>query len=152
MNADDKMGLEILGSITATLFASGFWIRYKEVASRSWPKASGLIVTSTIKREPGPKGGEQITPVIEYEFQYQGRSFRTSHWRLGNFTVGNSYSADPVVARYPVGASVTVFVNPRHPEKSVLETIPSALSWVPFGFGVFFLFLSVFVILAITKR
>ncbi len=152
MNADDKLGIEALVTITAVLFALGFWIRRKEAAVRAWPQSTGKIVTSNALRRSVGQGREEVVPVIEYEFDYQGRLFKTSHWRFGNFSVGNSLSADAVTSRYPVGSSVTVFVNPREPMKSALEAGTSSLCWVPFGFGILFLAISIVVILAITQQ
>ena len=151
MNADDKIGIETFLTIAVASFALGFWIRRKEQAARTWPQAPGRIVSCELMRQPGPKGGEVVTPVIEYEFNHEGRSFKSSHWRFGNFSVGNSVSAQAVVSRYPVGSSVTVFVNPQQPMKSVLEHQPSWLSWVPFGFGIFFLALFILTIMMVQR-
>ena len=151
LNADDKIGIEMLFTIAAASFALGFWIRRKEQAACSWPQASGRIVTCELMRQPGPKGGEVVTPIIEYEFNHEGRSLKSSHWRLGNFSVGNSVSAQAIISRYPVGSPVIVFVNPRQPMKSVLEHQPSWLSWVPFGFGILFLALFILVTAKVQK-
>ena len=125
--------------IAALSFAFGFWIRRREQAARDWPQASGVIVASRTLRKYSGHGTYEILPVIEYEFTHDGRSFSSSQWRPLNFSVGNSSSAQTVALRYPVGQSVTVFVNPRNPMKSVLECQPSWLCWVPFGFGIFFM-------------
>jgi hypothetical protein len=60
-------------------------------------------------------------------------------------------SANPVIERYPLGSSVTVFVNRRRPKESVLEHNISSLYWVPFGLGIFFLFISLVAYGAINK-
>jgi hypothetical protein len=151
MDADGKLVIETLIAITAILFAVGFWIRRKESAGRAWPQSTGVIVTSKTVRAYVGRGSNDVFPVIEYEFDYQGRSFKTSHWRLGNYSVGNSESANAVTSRYPVGSSVTVFVNPRQPEKSVLEAGASSLCWVPFGFGIFFVALLILIIMMVHR-
>jgi hypothetical protein len=138
ITSDDRLLLEIFMAVAGFSFAVGFWIRRREQAASSWPKASGVIVTSTTLRQYAGRGRDEVTPVIEYEFTQDGRSFRSAHWRLLNFSVGNSISAQAVISRYPVGSSVTVFVNPRDPMRSVLECQPSWLCWVPFGFGILF--------------
>jgi hypothetical protein len=148
MRPEDKIGVEVLLSISGALFALFFLIRWREGAARKWPRASGTIITSTTVRKYAGYGREEVLPVIEYEFDYQGQSYRSSHWRFGNYSEGNSASADPVVARYRVGSAVTVYVNQRHPTKSVLEIGTSSLSWIPFGFGLFTLVLAVVAIVA----
>ena len=139
-------------AVAAFGFVFGFWIRRRERAAYDWPKASGVIVTSTTVCQYAGKGGEEVSPVIEYEFTHEGRSFRSSHWRLLNFSVGNSISAHAVTSRYPVGQSVTVFVNRRDPMRSVLECEPSWLCWVPFGFGILFVALSLFAVSIMMTR
>ena len=93
-----------------------------------------------------------MLPVIEYEFDYQGQRFKSAHWRFGNYSTGNSDSAREVTSRYPVGAAVTVFVNPRRPAKSVLETHTSAMSLVPFILGSFFFVIGLLVLTAILHQ
>ena len=153
ITSDDRLVLEIFMAIAAFALAFGFWIRRREQAARDWPQASGVIVTSTTLRQPVGKGTYEVSPVIEYEFNHDGRSFRSDHWRPLNFSVGNPISAQAVTSRYPVGQSVTVFVNPRNPMRSVLECQPSWLCWVPFGFAILFVSLSGLVLyMFVTRR
>jgi hypothetical protein len=140
---DDRLLLEIFMGVAALLFAFGFWIRRREQAARDWPQASGVIVTSRTERQCVGQAAlgqsrYEVSPIIEYEFTHEGRLFRSSHWRLLNFSVGNSVSAEAVTSRYSAGSTVTVFVNPRNPMRSVLECQPSWLCWVPFGIGILF--------------
>ena len=149
MNAEDKIGIGALLVISAASFAFGMWIRRKEQAARTWPQVSGRIVTCELKRKPGPNGTEIVLPFIEYEFNHEGQIFKSSHWRFGNFSVGNSGTAHAVISRYAVGSPVIVFVNRQRPAKSVLEHQPSCLSGFLFGLGGFFLVLSVLVLMAV---
>lgn len=130
----------------AALFTFGFWILRRERAARKWPQAAGVIVKSTT--EGGPK---ETRPVIE--FKYQGQSYKTSHWRFGNYTMGDRMSAKAVTSRYWAGQPVTVFVNTRQPAKSVLETSAS-LCWVPFviGFGFFLMAIAILAMLLLNQR
>jgi hypothetical protein len=152
ITSDGRSSLEVLLTIAGFFFALGYWIRRKEQAFRHRPQTSGVITTSTTLRESNGRGGEIITPVIEYEFTYAGNSFKSSHWSLLNFSISNSLSAQAVTSRYPVGSTVTVFVNPRNPMKSVLECRPSSLCWVLFGFGILFLSFSMLVLMINLKR
>jgi hypothetical protein len=153
MNSDDRTALAVLLTLSAILFALGFWIRRREMAARRWPQVPGTIVTSkTDPPNPGRGVEKDVMPVIEYEFSYQGQSWRTSHWRFGNYTFGDRGSAEIVTSRYPVGLPVTIFVNVREPRKSVLEAKPSSLSWAPFWFGTLFLAISILVIFSIIQQ
>ena len=152
ITSDDRLVLEIFMGIAALAFAFGFWIRRREQAARDWPQASGIIVASTTLRQYAGHGTYEVSPIIEYEFTHDGRSFRSDHWRPLNFSLGNSISAQAVTSRYPVGQSVTVFVNPRNPMRSVLEFKPSWLCWVPFCFGIMFVALSALALLIVLTR
>ncbi|HSY18483.1 MAG TPA: DUF3592 domain-containing protein [Candidatus Acidoferrales bacterium] len=152
MTTDNQFGVGTLFTLAAVLFALGFWIRRMERAARKWPQVSGIIVTSSTLTQSVRPGENQILPVIEYEFEHQGRPFKSSHWRFGNYSTGSMDSVQEITSRYPVGAAVTVFVNPRQPAKSVLEAHTSGLSWVPFGFGFFFLFMGLLALVAILHQ
>jgi hypothetical protein len=152
MTSSDRSNLEVFTAIAGFLFALGFWIRYQEQAVRHRPQASGVITASTILWESNGRRGKIVSPVIEYEFTYNGNSYRSSHWNRFNFSLGDLFSAQAVTSRYPVGATVTVFVNPRNPMKSVLECRPSALCWVPFVFGILFGLIFVLVLAVSLKR
>ena len=152
MSANDKTGVETLFALAATAIALGFWIRWRERAPIKWPQAKGVIVTSTTDWRNTSRGGREVFPVIEYEFSYQGQKFNSSHWRFGNYSEGSEDSAKAVIVRYPVGFPVAVYVNPRNPAKSVLETATSTLSWVPFVFGLFLIALAVLVVLVDLSR
>jgi hypothetical protein len=148
VTADAKISLEVASSLAAVCLALGFWIRRKEVSTRGWPQTSGTIVTSRNQRQYAGAGREEVLPIIEYEFEYNGKLLKSSHWRIGNYSVGNSNSAQAVTSRYPVGTSVTVYVNPDNPTNSVLEHGATPLSWIPIGFGIAFIFLSMLALLA----
>jgi Flp pilus assembly protein TadB len=132
MNTVQKTFIEAMFIFAAALFTFGFWILRRERAARKWPQAAGVIVKSTT--EGGPK---ETRPVIE--FKYQGQSYKTSHWRFGNYTMGDRMSAKAVTSRYWAGQPVTVFVNTR---------------WVPFviGFGFFLMAIAILAMLLLNQR
>jgi hypothetical protein len=130
MKPDDIKLIEVLLAVSAGFFVLGLFIRWIERVPQKWPRASGKIITST-----NSDGTRHVTPIIEYEFTYQGKLIKSSHWRLGNYSEGCRETTDDVTSRYPVGLPVTVYVNTQHPEESVLEVEPSRLSWVLFILG-----------------
>ena len=122
-------------------FAISFLIRYVETIPRKWEPTQGQILESTF-RMAGKKGA---CPTVWYEFDYQGRTYQTDHWRIGNFSTGFPQSAEAIQSRYTAGAPVTVYIKAKNPMKSVLETSPSMMCWVPVAVG--FLFLSVYLLI-----
>jgi hypothetical protein len=143
MTSANRIALEIFAGAAAVCFVSGFWIRRGETVARRWPRVSGKIIVSRAERRwTGQPGLYEVFPIIEYEFTYLGRTFTSSHWRFGNYSVGNSDETAAINSRYPVGSSVAVFVNENNPINSVLEHSATPLSWIPIGFGIAFALLS----------
>jgi hypothetical protein len=143
MTNENKAALESLIGVATACFVIGFWTRHRERIALSWSQAAGKITSSRIERHRQVRGGELVVPVIEYQFSHQGQILTSSHWRFGNYSLGDADSANTVVSRYPFGSTVVVFVNPKNPAKSVLECGTTSLSWIPIGFGIGFLLLSV---------
>ena len=149
MTSENKNALESFIGMATVCFVIGLWIRHNERFSRIWPQVAGKIIVSRTERQPtGRPGQAQFVPIIEYQFTYRGQTFTSSHWRAGNYSLGDADSASAVVSRYPVESPVVVFVNPKNPAKSVLESGTTLLSWIPIGFGLGFLFLSLIPILS----
>jgi len=138
MTTEDKIFLTSVFAVSLACFYLSFLIRHRTIVARKWFQVKGRIVESTIRSSPTSKGGRVYEPIIMYEFQFEGQRFRSSHWRLGNYTFGGESSAIEVTSRYPAGTLVTVYVNPSNPTMSLLETDNSSLSLVPIGFGLFF--------------
>jgi len=105
-------------------------------------------VSSRIEAASGGSGEKTVTPVIVYEFRYNGQSFKSSQRRLRNYASGQRADAEAISSHYPAGSSVTVFVNPRKPEQSVLEYGVTPLSWIPLAVGLVFISLALLPLLA----
>jgi hypothetical protein len=133
--------VSIFSGIGVSLLLFSLWIRWRESLTRGWAQVIGKVVLSRIDKEDNGHGAYQFVPVIEYNFEYGSKMFRSSHRCFGNYVTGRQAEAEAVVSRYPVGSTVTVFVNAKVPEKSVLEH-GSRLSWVPFAFGIGFIALA----------
>jgi hypothetical protein len=90
--------------------------------AKSWVETTGRIVRSQIEVRRHRFEGEAETvknvPDVEYEFQVGARTVHGL--RIG---IGDDALADPeaTLKRYPVGANVTVYYDPRDPTKCVLE-------------------------------
>ena len=81
-----------------------------------WPTARGTVVVSGVSLSGGG-----YFPNVEYRYVHHGRSFYGID--LNTESVGRTRrsSAERIALKYPVGASVTVFMDPEDPQKSVLE-------------------------------
>ena len=112
-------------------------------AAREWPSAVGKVVTSHAQvretrvpdsdREGGYRTEQRNFANIVYEYSVAGQKLRNDRVSIGE-DLGNFQVAE-TIAKYPVGAVVTVYYNPRHPKEAVLERdLPKGL-WGCLGIG-----------------
>ena len=112
-------------------------------AAREWPSAAGRVVVSKTEvrkvkvidsdRAEGHRFDERNFADIVYEYSVAGRKLRNNRVSIGedrgNFEVAET------IAKYPVGAVVTVYYNPRYPDQAVLERdLPKGM-WGCLGIG-----------------
>jgi hypothetical protein len=88
-----------------------------------WPQAAGRIVKSDIVASHERRIDRETEvinlPAIEYEFSADGRKYTGIRISVGEDSGGASIEA--TLARYAVGAAVTVYYDPADPENCVLE-------------------------------
>ena len=112
-------------------------------AAREWPSTAGKVVVSKAEvrkvkvidgdREEGHRFEERNFADIVYEYSVAGRKLRNNRVSIGE-DLGNFQVAE-TIAKYPVGAVVTVYYNPLHPDQAVLERdLPKGM-WGCLGIG-----------------
>jgi hypothetical protein len=88
----------------------------------SWAQAPGRVIRSHMAVRRPPEGNEIATvvniPAVTYSFSVGGVTYQGTRVSLGN--ISGTY-AQEALARYPAGASVTVFYDPADPSDCVLE-------------------------------
>ena len=84
-------------------------------ASTSWPTTTGRVTASGIKKVMFRR-----QPQITYSYSVNGAPYTSQRV---SFAGGyKPKEVDPVLARYPVGAEVTVAHDPQTPAEATLET------------------------------
>jgi hypothetical protein len=112
-------------------------------AAREWPSTAGKVVVSKTElrktkvidsdRAEGHRFEERNFASIIYEYSVAGRKLRNNRVSIGE-DLGNFQVAE-TIAKYPVGAIVTVYYNPLHPDQAVLERdLPKGM-WGCLGIG-----------------
>ncbi len=112
-------------------------------AAREWPSVPGKVVVSRAEvretriidsdREDGHRTEQRNFAKIVYEYAVAGQKLRNDRVSIGE-DLGNFQVAE-TIAKYPVGAVVTVFYNPLHHKEAVLERdLPEGL-WGCLGIG-----------------
>src|SRR5579864_1923157 len=104
--------------------AFGLWRFCAEIRPRFWPQVMGTIIFSRIERRRQTYYGNIIydyLPVFEFEFEYNGLPCQSVQHGISTSFVKSEQDAEALRLRYPVGTSVTVFVNPRNPRRACLQ-------------------------------
>jgi hypothetical protein len=63
-------------------------------------------------------------PMVVYEYEVKGVKYISNRVRVQDAsgpTMGGALYANPLLKRYPKGATVTVYYNPQNPKESALE-------------------------------
>ena len=72
-------------------------------------------------------------PLVTYEYQVGGQRYVSWRYDLTE-TAGPEAWANEIAARFPAGSTMTVFYNPRQPERSVLtKSIHPSGFWFVWG-------------------
>jgi len=86
------------------------------------PKTRWREVTGTILKSEVQFDWEDYRPVVEYQYEVDGVSYRGDTIVVGPLVQFNwKGPATRVIERFPVGASVTVYVDPANPRRASLQ-------------------------------
>ena len=92
----------------------------KVAAARSWAPVPCTVVESRVD-ESSSDDGTTYRPLIIAAYAQDGTDFRAPYDFSGNVYSGGYEGKAEIVARYPVGARTTCYVNPENPAESVIS-------------------------------
>ena len=105
------------------------------IRSMNWQQVSGEIIVSGIENA-SDTSGERYTGNVIYSYEFDGLTYEGDQINLfGNIYVGNRDDAEQMIAPYPVGRSVNLYINPNNPAQSVLDRSMTGAIWGLVGFG-----------------
>lgn len=112
----------VLGGVGFFLYKRSQQSKAAIQAAQSWLSTSGTVLISTVQSKRSGNS-TSVFPVVVYQYEvdgkgYQGKTIKAGEQYLNVRVYGQ---AQETSARYPVGASVTVFYNPANPAESALE-------------------------------
>ena len=97
-------------------FAGAMLLKRQSKRQVDWEQVPGVIEESRV--EPG---GETYHAVVRYSYQVRGRRFVCDKVRSLMVSYNWRGPAERLAAKYPPGATVTVYVNPDGAYDAVLE-------------------------------
>ena len=102
----------------------GIW-RFRRKASKGlkWPSTEGKIIASSVETTSVDQEtrDERSSVSVSYSYAVDGKSYKGSRIGWGKKAVMLTPAAQTLSMRYPVGATVPVFYDPRKPGSSLLE-------------------------------
>jgi len=90
------------------------------LAARCWPRAAGTITSAEVCTTLDPDGATMYAPVVRYTYSVGGHSYTQSQSDLA-LTASSPEWARAVIARYPLGAAVIVYYDPRAPQRALID-------------------------------
>ena len=100
-----------------------FQMRSQLRAAANWEMTEGVITVSRVDQPPSHVSDDQddASPVIRYRYHAGGRDFESGRVMLGGQPLTTRVLALRDAARYPVGARVGVYVDPKDSSSALLE-------------------------------
>jgi hypothetical protein len=96
--------------------------------------------------------GKGFYPDIHYEYVLDGRRIRGMQFRTSPMSFTLPGAARAIVAKYPVGTALQVFVDPNDPDNAVIEAGGDRrMLTLAYVFSAFGLYLGIRLILAVAN-
>jgi hypothetical protein len=105
------------------LLAAGVAIRSlaRTVEVYGWPQAECTIVASSVEEHPeAARAGEEFRFAVAYEVSFRGQTHAASTWSPGYGGSSDLTATRRLARRYPVGARVPCWTDPRDPGAAML--------------------------------
>ena len=127
LDAHQLLLTQIAAGICLLLFAATLFnvvrMRGRMQAAQGWGKVEGIITTSMVE-QPATHASDDLidaTPVIRYRYRVGGQELESDKVAVGGLSVTTKVLAAKLVGRYPVGAHVDVYVDPKNPAEALLD-------------------------------
>lgn len=118
-----------------------FGVHYLMVAnaSKSWPIAQGIILSSEVEYIRTSQSPGTYHASVTYNYEVAGVVYTGHRIRIGRLGRNDPDYARGILDRYPLDKTVDVSYDPADPAESLLETGIDASDWYLFCFGVGFI-------------
>lgn len=111
------LALVAAGPILAFPYLVFYWAALaRSKSAESWPHTKGKVETSYMEEVVSV----WPAPIVIYTYAVDERSYRSTRVRFGGTGAMNPVAAEQLLSRYPTGAQVDVFYDPKRPGQSVL--------------------------------
>ena len=136
--------LLIFGALLFNLFRTRAGIE----AAGGWSRVEGVITASQVDAPPSHFSDDlnDATPIIRYRYRAGGQDHESDKISVGGVPLTTRVLAGRMVARYPLGARVDVYVDPADPANALLDPDQKGSLVAGFVFTVVFGFIAAILI------
>lgn len=127
LDAQQLLWTQIAAGVCLLIFGGMLFnllrLRGKMQAASNWDKVEGVITVAKVEQPPSHVSDDlnDATPVIRYRYRVGGRDLESDQIRIGGEPLTTRVLAGRLIARYPVGARVDVYIDPNNPSHALLE-------------------------------
>ena len=138
----------VCASFPALVLVAGVVKLWELRVAGRWPATTGTVTASRVESRRNAPGDlaynfndTEMTnePFVEYKYEVGGKTYRCSRLSIAEKTPGSE--RERILARYPVGAAVTVYYDPKDPSRALLERTLPFVPMLVGGWSVMLLFL-----------
>ena len=136
----------VIGALIAvmlTSFGIGGYNLIFSLQSKSWPHTTGVVRSSRTERSSPTDTKSSVHLRVEYTYEVNGRAYKGNRVQFAMFGTHSGTKARKLRSRYPKGARIQVFYNPRKPQMSVIEPGFRWTILLQIAFGCIFMFLGI---------
>ncbi|MET3911503.1 hypothetical protein ABID59_005867 [Bradyrhizobium sp. S3.3.6] len=127
LDAQHLMWTQIAAAVSVLLFGLMLFSLVRTwrllQAARGWDKVEGIITVSRVDQPATHASDDRndARPIIRYRYQAGGQELESDKIFVGGPTITTRVLAAKLAGRYPVGAHVDVYVDPKQPTETLLE-------------------------------
>jgi hypothetical protein len=117
------------------IIAVTIWRNRNQVAAgKAWARTDGEVIASGVDVPATHDSDEEgdCRPTVRYRYTVGGKTHESDRIRFGVETVTTRMFAEQIAAKYPVGARVAVYYDPKRARNAVLEpkSKSGAAGWI----------------------
>ena len=110
----------------------------RELDTRNWPTAPGVIQASRITSYEDSEGTTMYSIEVQYSYRIDGGVYQGTRVHLSEYSTSWRGDFERLLERYPSGAKIQVHYNPQIPSEALLEPGMTVGPWIPLGIGIIF--------------
>jgi hypothetical protein len=114
--------LVVIGGIGYFLYKRNQQSMAYRQSTQAWLNTTGTVLMSSVQSKHTGRS-HSYYPVVVYVYTVNGQGYQSQRIKAGEqfLNVRVTGQAQATVARYPIGARVTVYYNPANPSECALE-------------------------------